>query len=185
MGLLSIIRKQKLKERELRVLLLGLDNSGKSTIVLKLLGLDTSSVSPTMGFQIHRLPWKQYNLSIWDIGGQTTLRAFWSNYFDRTDVVIWVIDASSIDRLHELYEELREKVIQQDRLQGLLFLLLINKIDLVPGSQVEQVKAQVSQELNLGAELSLGKYHVQMTSGVTGDGLHGALDWIVEALDDY
>lgn len=55
MVLLSIIRKNKHKERELRILFLGLDNSGKSTILKQIQGRDIHSVSPTLGFDIFTL----------------------------------------------------------------------------------------------------------------------------------
>jgi len=52
MGLLKIIKKTKAQERELRLLILGLDNAGKTTILKKFLGEDTSEIAPTLGFQI-------------------------------------------------------------------------------------------------------------------------------------
>lgn len=55
MGLLTIIKKQKLKDNEIRVLTLGLDNSGKTTIIKKMLNQDINTISPTMGFQINTL----------------------------------------------------------------------------------------------------------------------------------
>ena len=97
MGLLSIIRKQKLKDREIRCLILGLDNSGKSTIVNKLLPEDeqnANDIMPTVGFQIHSLMIRDVMVSLWDVGGQRTLRPFWDNYFDKTQVMIWCIDVS-------------------------------------------------------------------------------------------
>ena len=50
MGLLKIIKKTKQKEKELRLLILGLDNAGKTTVVKKFLGEDTSEIAPTLGF---------------------------------------------------------------------------------------------------------------------------------------
>ncbi|WCJ43521.1 ADP-ribosylation factor family protein [Euphorbia peplus] len=58
MGLLSIIRKIKRKEKEMRILMVGLDNSGKTTIVMKINGEDTSVISPTLGFNIKTSPTK-------------------------------------------------------------------------------------------------------------------------------
>ena len=65
MGLLSIIRKLKQKERETRILILGLDNAGKTTCVAKLSGGDTSLISPTLGFNISTLVYKSYKLNLW------------------------------------------------------------------------------------------------------------------------
>jgi ADP-ribosylation factor-like protein 2 len=82
MGLLTIIRKAKLKELEIRLLLLGLDNAGKSS----LFGESLDEVSPTLGFDIRTLEWQnKIRANVWDIGGQETIRHFWRNYFEATD----------------------------------------------------------------------------------------------------
>ncbi|GAU50265.1 hypothetical protein TSUD_409110 [Trifolium subterraneum] len=60
MGLLSIIRKIKKKEKEMRILMVGLDNSGKTTIVLKINGEDTSVISPTLGFNIKTITYQNH-----------------------------------------------------------------------------------------------------------------------------
>ncbi|CAN1266568.1 ADP-ribosylation factor-like protein 2 [Linum perenne] len=88
MGLLSIIRKIKRKEKEMRILMVGLDNSGKTTIVLKINGEDTSVISPTLGFNIKTISYHKYMLNIWDVGGQRTIRSYWRNYFEQTDGLV-------------------------------------------------------------------------------------------------
>jgi ADP-ribosylation factor-like protein 2 len=90
MGLLSILKKVKQKEKELRLLFLGLDNAGKTTILKKFNGEDITEISPTLGFNIKTLEHMGYTLNIWDIGGQTTLRSYWRNYFEATDGIVWV-----------------------------------------------------------------------------------------------
>lgn len=52
MGLLRILRKVKQKEKEMRILILGLDNAGKTTIIKKFNGEDITTISPTLGFNI-------------------------------------------------------------------------------------------------------------------------------------
>ncbi|KAI8455674.1 ADP-ribosylation factor-like protein 2-like protein [Phakopsora pachyrhizi] len=65
MGLLTIVRKHRRKEREIRVLVLGLDNAGKTTIVRRLKGeKDLSKVKPTLGFNIDTLMHKNFSLNI-------------------------------------------------------------------------------------------------------------------------
>ncbi|ODV77422.1 ARF/SAR superfamily [Suhomyces tanzawaensis NRRL Y-17324] len=179
MGLLSIIRKQKAKDAEVRVLTLGLDNSGKTTIVKKMLGEDTQAISPTMGFQINTMTHAGYTLNIWDIGGQTTLRGFWGNYFDKTNVVVWVVDCMSVERLHESYTELREKVILEDRLVGVYLVVVINKIDLWQGD-LEALQQRVVEVLDLDNLVEPEKWTVALASGITGEGLDEMLDWVVQ-----
>lgn len=179
MGLLSVIRKQKLKDLEIRVLVLGLDNAGKTTILNQTMGRDVTKVAPTMGFQILSFPWYGYNINAWDVGGQTTLRSFWGNYFDKLDVVVWVIDGTCLERLPELYTELREKVIQQDHLAGTYFCVIINKIDMVSLQDRVPLLEAVTSALRLQEEIPRDKYIITMTSGLTGEGLREVMDWVV------
>ncbi|KAA1093660.1 hypothetical protein PGTUg99_017533 [Puccinia graminis f. sp. tritici] len=114
MGLLTIIRKQRRKEREMRILMLGLDNAGKTTIVRRLKGgLDLSKVMPTLGFNIDTLIHRSYSLNIWDVGGQKTLRPYWRNYFEATDAIIWVIDSTDRARLSDTSIELNQLLLEE------------------------------------------------------------------------
>ncbi|ODV83470.1 hypothetical protein CANARDRAFT_9531 [[Candida] arabinofermentans NRRL YB-2248] len=177
MGLLSIIRKQKLKDKEVRILMLGLDNSGKTTIVKNLLHKDPKETSPTMGFNIETVTYKEkFNLNIWDIGGQTTLRAFWFNYFEKTDFLVWVIDSSCLFRLQENFEEFK-RVLSEDRLVGCGLLVLINKVDLFDGD-VDKLRNDIIEELEL-VQLDNHNWEVLCVSGYTGENLDRSLDWIV------
>lgn len=177
MGLLSIIRKQKQKDHEIRVLVLGLDNAGKTTILTHLMGRPSDMVAPTMGFQIHTFTYGDRMINAWDIGGQTTLRAFWSNYFERLNVVIWVIDGASLDRLPELYKELREKVIFQDQLVGTSLAVVANKMDLLLDEQKSHVRNTIVRDLNL-PEMDEGRYVVKFALGYTGEGLDEVMEWV-------
>ena len=94
MGLLTILKKMKEKEKEMRLLMLGLDNAGKTTILKKFNGEDISTISPTLGFNIKTLEHGGFKLNIWDVGGQKSLRSYWKNYFETTDGLIWVVDSA-------------------------------------------------------------------------------------------
>jgi ADP-ribosylation factor-like protein 3 len=69
MGLLDFLRKLKRPETEARLLILGLDNSGKTTILKKLSEEDISHITPTQGFNIKSLTHGDFKLNVWDIGG--------------------------------------------------------------------------------------------------------------------
>ncbi|KAI5967081.1 hypothetical protein KGF57_000510 [Candida theae] len=180
MGLLTIIRNQKRKDKEIRMLVLGLDNSGKTTIVKNMFQEDVDGISPTMGFQIQSLSYRDYTINMWDIGGQTSLRAFWSNYFDKTDVVLWVIDGVSVERVQESYQELHDKIIEQDRLVGVYLVIAINKIDLVAKSELKQLKDKVSKLLSLEEVIpERDHWNIELVSGKTGDGIEQVLQWVI------
>ncbi|KAL8757757.1 MAG: hypothetical protein Q9199_001969 [Rusavskia elegans] len=58
--MLSILRKARLKDKEMRILMLGLDNAGKTTIVKKLMNEDVHTVSPTLGFIIRTIDYQGF-----------------------------------------------------------------------------------------------------------------------------
>lgn len=197
MGLLTIIKKQKIKDRELRCLILGLDNSGKSTIVNQLLPVAErdDSITPTVGFQIHNIQIhndedsQEYTVSMWDIGGQRTLRPFWDNYFDKTDVLVWCIDVSSAIRFDESFQELRELVTQdRDRIGHQCKLVVaINKCDLIKDQETlaelaHSVETRIEEMLqfqNRQKQPKIGTYVV--CSGITGAGIDTLRQQLVPA----
>lgn len=72
-----------------------------------------SEIAPTLGFTINTLKYKDYTINLWDIGGQTTIRSYWRNYFEQTDGVIWVVDSSDKLRLEDCKKELHNLLKQE------------------------------------------------------------------------
>ena len=68
--------------------MLGLDNSGKTTILKKLSDEDNTHIMPTLPFNIKSLLHDGFKLNVWDIGGQKAIRPYWRNYFDQTDALV-------------------------------------------------------------------------------------------------
>lgn len=104
----------------MRLLMLGLDNAGKTTVVKKFNGEDIDLISPTLGFNIKTLEYSSFKLNIWDVGGQTSLRSYWRNYFESTDGLIWVVDSSDRARLLDCKAELQVLLQQEVRLPSQL-----------------------------------------------------------------
>lgn len=50
-----------------------------------------------------------------DVGGQKTLRTYWKNYFEKTDTLIWVVDATDRERLDDCRQELKGLLVQEVR----------------------------------------------------------------------
>ena len=126
MGLLSILKKLKEKEKEVRLLMLGLDNAGKTTILKKFNGEDINEIAPTLGFNIKTLDHRGFKLNIWDVGGQKSLRSYWRNYFEATDGLIWVVDSADKRRLEDCRKELHT-LLGEERLLGATLLVFANK----------------------------------------------------------
>ncbi len=174
MGLLTIIKKAKRKEREMRVLMVGLDNAGKTTVVKRVTGEPISSISPTLGFDIKTLEFKGYRLNVWDVGGQRSLRPYWRNYFEATDGLVWVVDSADVSRLPDCAKEL-STLLEEEKLAGASLLILANKQDL-PGAATQ---AQIADTLGLEAMRGDRHWRIAACSAVSGDGLLDALGWLV------
>ncbi|PWN52694.1 ARF/SAR superfamily [Violaceomyces palustris] len=175
MGLLSIIRKNKQKEKELRLLFLGLDNAGKTTILKRVNGQDDiSQVSPTLGFDIKTFVHKGYTLNVWDVGGQRSLRPYWRNYFESTDAVVWVVDSGDRSRLEDCREELWS-LLGEEKLAGATILILANKQDIQGSMSAPEIATRLGLE-----EIRSHSWRIQPCSAYTGENLLQGLDWCVQ-----
>jgi len=174
MGLLTILKKMKEKEKEVRLLMLGLDNAGKTTILKKFNGEAIDTISPTLGFNIKTLEHRGYKLNIWDVGGQKSLRSYWRNYFESTDGLIWVVDSADRRRLQDCKEEL-EALLLEERLAGATLLVFANKQDLPGALSSDQIKEALELE-------SIKSHHwlIQDCSAVTGENLLKGMDWVID-----
>merc|ERR1711871_168340 len=130
MGLLSLLRNMKKDDQELRLLMLGLDNSGKTTALKKLSGETIESITPTQGFNIKAVQQQGFKLNMWDIGGQKHIRPYWKNYFANTDAIIYMVDSADKRRMDECAEEL-DALLDEDQLAGVPVLVFANKQDLL------------------------------------------------------
>ncbi|KAG8923072.1 hypothetical protein FRC00_006668, partial [Tulasnella sp. 408] len=113
MGLLTVIRKNRRKEREMRVLFLW--------ATAKIASKDESTESQR------------------DVGGQRMLRPYWRNYFEQTDALVWVVDSSDRLRMGDCKEELHT-LLQEDRLAGASLLVYANKQDLEGAMSAAEIR---------------------------------------------
>merc|ERR1719482_2231655 len=125
-------------EKEARILMLGLDNAGKTTVLKKLSEEDITHIMPTQGFNIKSLVHEGFKLNVWDIGGQKTIRPYWSNYFESSDALVYVIDSSDRRRLEESGTELNE-LLAEDKLAGIPLLIFANKQDLLQAVPADEI----------------------------------------------
>lgn len=129
---------------EKRILLLGLDNAGKTSLLFQLRDSTFKETVPTVGLNIEQINYKRYNLTFWDVGGQAT--KLWKHYFDHIDGVVFVVDSTDADRLFLARDELR-KLLQagEGGLGDVPFLLMYNKRD-VPGKSSEELSGHLEVE---------------------------------------
>merc|ERR1719298_182953 len=130
MGLLSLLRNLKKDSEEFRILMLGLDNSGKTTALKQLAGEDVSHITPTQGFNIKSVQVEGFKLNVWDIGGQKHIRPYWKNYYQNTDAIIYMFDSCDKRRADEAAEELHA-LLEEEQLAAVPALVLANKQDML------------------------------------------------------
>lgn len=154
----------------------GLDNAGKTTVVKKFNGEATDTISPTLGFDIKTLEHRGYQLNIWDVGGQQTIRSYWRNYFEVTEGIVWVVDCADRWRLELCRNELHD-LLKEEQLGGASLLIFANKQDLQGALSTQEIK----DILGLESE-QFKKRHCRIfgCSAQTGDGLLEGMDWLVE-----
>ncbi|MGH0157659.1 UNVERIFIED_CONTAM: hypothetical protein FKN15_057323 [Acipenser sinensis] len=169
-GLLSILRKLKsAPDQEVRILLLGLDNAGKTTLLKQLASEDISHITPTQGFNIKSVQSQGFKLNVWDIGGQRKIRPYWKNYFENTDVLIYVIDSTDRKRFEETGQELAE-LLDEEKLSGVPVLIFANKQDLLTAAPA----SEIAEGLNLHT-IRDRIWQIQSCSALSGEGVQGLL----------
>ena len=156
-----------LGKKDVRILMVGLDAAGKTTILYQLKMGETVKTIPTIGFNVETLDYKGLNFTVWDVGGQDKIRVLWKHYYQNTDGLIFVVDSNDRDRIEDAAEELKESVV----------LVMANKQDLSGALSPNEV----TEKMGMG-QLKGRQWLVQGTSATTGQGLKEGLDWMAGVL---
>jgi small GTP-binding protein len=159
-----------------RIIMLGLDNAGKTTVLYKLKLGEVVTTIPTIGFNVENVVYKHINFTVWDVGGQTKIRPLWQHYYENSDAIIFVVDSQDNMRFAEAKEEL-DGMLADDRLRGASLLVFSNKTDM-PGSATT---AEVTDRLGLHKRRERDWY-IQATCAVTGEGIVEGLEWLANSL---
>ena len=163
------------QKKEARIVMVGLDAAGKTTVLYKLKLNDVLTTIPTIGFNVERIEYKNLRMTIWDIGGQDRLRPLWRFYYENTNGIIFVIDSCDRARLPIAKEEIA-KMMAEPSLKDAKLCVFANKQDMP--------SAMTAGEISEGLQLRNYKtqWWVQPTSATTGQGLYEGLDWLARAL---
>ena len=119
-------------KKEMRILMVGLEAAGKTTILSKFHLGEIVTTDPTTGSKVETVEYKNIRFTAGDVGGQGNTRPFWSQYFQDTRGIVFVVDSNDQERLTEVREEL-QRILNEDELKNALLLVLANKQDLPVG----------------------------------------------------
>ncbi|KAK2711746.1 E3 ubiquitin-protein ligase TRIM23-like isoform X2 [Artemia franciscana] len=162
---------------EARVITLGLDGAGKTSILFKLKQDEFLSTIPTIGFNVETIEYPSLKLTLWDVGGGAKLRPLWKHYYLHTQAVIFVVDSVDRDRFAEATAELT-KIANEKELRNSALLILANKQDLPSAASVEEI----TQAFSLSSLLCGQFWHIQPCNVPSGTGLSEALQWLTRQL---
>ncbi|KAI5794393.1 ADP-ribosylation factor family-domain-containing protein [Peziza echinospora] len=165
-------------KKEVRILILGLDNAGKTTLLYRLKIGEVVTTVPTVGFNVETVTYKNLNFNVWDLGGQTTIRPYWRCYYANSAAVVFVVDATDKDRITTASEELAA-MLAEEELKDAALLVFANKQD-QPGVLSA---ADIQDALKLG-RLKDRSWSIFACSAVTGEGVSEGMDWLVNTIQN-
>ncbi|XP_032809018.1 ADP-ribosylation factor-related protein 1 [Petromyzon marinus] len=184
--LLSGLWKYMFKKDEYCVLILGLDNAGKTTFLEQTKtrfsknykAMNLSKITTTVGLNIGTIDVGSVRLMFWDLGGQEELQSLWDKYFAECHGVIYLIDSVDEGRLVESRDAF-DKMVSSEALDGVPLLVLANKQDMEGCLTVPDIKTAFSD-----CATKIGKRDclVQPSSALTGDGVNEGIEWMVKCV---
>eukprot|EP00750_Incisomonas_marina_P001142 INCI10945.1.p1 GENE.INCI10945.1~~INCI10945.1.p1 ORF type:complete len:183 (+),score=42.32 INCI10945.1:110-658(+) len=167
-------------QKERKILMLGLDAAGKTTILTQLKLGEVRNTTPTIGFNVEAVQFKNIDFTVWDVGGQEKLRGLWRHYYEGANALIFVVDSNDPSRVKTARSEL-QKILQEDTMREVVVLVFANKQDL-PNAMTP---SQLSEALDLGkltAQTTKKKWWIQGCCGTNGTGLAEGLAWLSKEL---
>ncbi|CAH3028769.1 unnamed protein product [Porites evermanni] len=157
-------------QKELRILILGLDGAGKTTILYRLQVGEVVTTIPTIGFNVETVTYKNLKFQVWDLGGKKVL-PYWRCYYSNTDAIIYVVDSVDKDRIGISKQELIA-MLEEDELKKAILVVFANKQDMEGAMSA----SEVSNALGLSA-LKSRTWSIFKTSATKGEGLDEAMEW--------
>ena len=164
------------------VLVIGLDNSGKTTLIqhLKASGTNNTSqeVTPTVGFQVEEFSRGQINFTVYDMSGQGRYRSLWEAYYADVQAIVFVLDSTDKVRMCVAKDELAAILEHKDIHASLCpMLFFANKAD-VPGALTNE---ECMQQMNL-FNIRDRPWHMRSSNAVTGEGVSEGIEWLAEEI---
>lgn len=162
---------------EMRVLMVGLDAAGKTTILYKMKLGEIVQTTPTIGFNVETVEYRNLKFSVWDVGGQEKIRRLWRHYYDNAKGIIFVVDSNDRARIHDAEREL-SGLLSEPELSDAAVLIFANKQDLPDKLGI----SEIAEALGLN-RLRGRKWHVQASSATRGEGLVEGFEWLANNIN--
>jgi len=171
---------------EKRVLIIGLDAAGKTTMLYRLKGEEDMITIPTIGFNVESINYKNISFTVWDVGGRDKSRPLWRHYYQNTDAIMFVVDSTDHNRMNGdsgygygiHARDLLYELVNDAELKDAVILLWANKQDLPNALSGEEVAKRLGIE-----QLKNRTCKVFECVATTGEGLYDGLGWLSDVLN--
>ncbi|CAI2373816.1 unnamed protein product [Moneuplotes crassus] len=165
------------EDKNFKILILGLDQAGKTTILEKIQGKMDGEPVPTIGYNHQKVRMRNVSLDAWDLSGQERMRKIWKHYFVDTGGIIFVIDCTDFDRIEIAKDELNY-LLAEPELMNIPILILANKQDIPEAMGVSQLR----KNLGVVEEEHKRRIKIQESSAIQDEGLDAGFEWLVKIL---
>ena len=159
-----------------KIIILGMQNAGKTTILYRLSLGQIVKTTPTIGSNVEELTYNNVKFQAWDLGGQESTRSVWDVYYMNTDAVVYVIDSQDDEYFEESKAQFH-KLIHNQTLKNATILIFANKQDL-PGAKDVNKLVQDYEFFKIRDHV----WHIQPCSALKGEGLVTGIKWLSEQL---
>uniref|UniRef100_A0A7S4BDB3 ADP-ribosylation factor-like protein 6 n=1 Tax=Chrysotila carterae TaxID=13221 RepID=A0A7S4BDB3_CHRCT len=161
-----------------RILCVGLDNSGKSTIInyLKPKKAAAAEVVPTVGFTVDTFSKNGITFTVFDMSGQGRYRNLWEHYYKEVAGIIFCIDSTDKIRMCVAKDEL-ESLLSNLVGKGIPILFFANKMDLPTAA----TPVDCVQQLELD-KIGDKPWHIAASNALSGEGIEEGITWLGEQM---
>eukprot|EP00697_Spironema_sp_BW2_P004946 gnl/Spiro4/16685_TR8972_c0_g1_i1.p2 gnl/Spiro4/16685_TR8972_c0_g1~~gnl/Spiro4/16685_TR8972_c0_g1_i1.p2 ORF type:complete len:197 (+),score=55.43 gnl/Spiro4/16685_TR8972_c0_g1_i1:34-591(+) len=165
--------------KEARVMFLGLDNAGKTTLLYRLKKEALVAFPPTYHPNQDELWFGNIKIRTFDMGGHATARLLWKQYIQNVDAVVFVVDAVARDRFPEAKRELDELLLE---LNGVPFLILGNKIDVPTAASDDELRGALGLHQTSAGGRNQRAIELFMCSILNKEGYKEGFEWLTRCL---
>ena len=159
-----------------KIIILGMQNAGKTTILYRLSLGQLVKTTPTIGSNVEELTYNNVKFQAWDLGGQESNRSLWDVYYMSTDAIVYVIDSQDDEYFEESKAQFH-KLLVHPILKNATILIFANKQDLPGAKSINQLIQDYGFD-----KIKNHIWHIQSCSALKGEGLVTGIKWLSEQL---
>jgi len=156
-------------QKQAKVFLCGLNAVGKTKLLYRFKLGEVITTIPTIGFNVETVEFANTAITMWEVGGNEKIRLLWRHYYEGSQAIGFIVDATDHDRLQEASEALHQVIDEQED-KNMKFFIIANKIDLPTAMSQNEIVSRLNAE----------NIPCFMCSAITGDGMESVLGWIAE-----